>query len=353
MIFTVYLYSIAAGAVTGQKGLFNNSEDLLSFQQFHHIMNTMSHSHAVSLMVVVSLLWSIAGVVTRHLDSAPSFEVTFWRSAFTALTIAIFLTWTRGPALWRNLLHAPREIWISGICWSIMFTCFMVAITLTTVANVLIVMSLGPLITAIFARFFLHHTLPLVTWLAIGVAALGIIWMFLHEGDTTFTLVGSLVSFAIPVAAAINFTTLQHVGQGKNEQVAATEERPAPDMLQSVLIGAIISTLITLPMSLPLQASGHDLGLLSILGVFQLALPCLVLVHLSKVLSAPEISLLAQLEVIFGVTWAWLWAGEHLSLNALGGGALVLGALMVNELARIHRQRKVEEATLEYAKECH
>lgn len=222
----------------------------------------------------------------------------------------------------------------------------MVALTLTTVANVLIVMAMGPLITALFSRFFLRHRLHLVTWLAIGIAALGIIWMFLHETDTTFSLVGSLVSFAVPLAAAVNFTTLQHVGLVKSGQLARSEEGPVPDMLQSVLVGAILSTLATLPMAMPLQASGHDVGLLSLLGIFQLALPCLLLVHLSTVLSAPEISLLAQLEVIFGVTWAWLWAGEHLSLHTLSGGSLVLGALVVNELARIHRQRKFQQASL-------
>lgn len=51
--------------------------------------HTMSHLQAVSLMTVVTLLWSMAGVVTRHLDSAASFEVTFWRSAFKALALIV------------------------------------------------------------------------------------------------------------------------------------------------------------------------------------------------------------------------------------------------------------------------
>ena len=46
---------------------------------------TLSHRQAVLTMVGVTLLWSIAGVVTRHLESAASFEVTFWRSAANAL----------------------------------------------------------------------------------------------------------------------------------------------------------------------------------------------------------------------------------------------------------------------------
>lgn len=294
-------------------------------------------------MILVSLLWSVAGVVTRHLDSAPSFEVTFWRSTFNALALAVVLTSVRGGGFWRRLLYSPSAIWISGICWSIMFTAFMVAITLTTVANVLIVMALGPLITALFARFFLHHRLPVVTWLAIGAAGLGIVWMFLHEGGATFTLVGSLVALAVPLAAAVNFTILQHVGLDKRRPAIDTGAKPVQDMLQAVLIGAILSALVTLPVAWPFKASGHDLGLLALLGVFQLAVPCLLVVRLSRELPAPEISLLAQLEVVFGVTWAWLWAGEYLSVNTLIGGSLVLGALIANELARIFRYHKVKE----------
>jgi drug/metabolite transporter (DMT)-like permease len=228
-----------------------------------------------------------------------------------------------------------------------MFTAFMVAITLTTVANVLIVMAISPLITALFAHIFLHHRLQTVTWLAIAVAGLGIVWMFLYEGDATFSLIGSLVALAVPLAAAVNFTILQHVGLDKGK-VLAPDDEPVQDMLQAVLIGATLSALVTLPLSWPFQASAHDLGLLSLLGVFQLAIPCLLVVRLSRELPAPEISLLSLLEVIFGVAWAWLWAGEHLSTNTLSGGSLVLGALVANELARIIRERKAKGNILRY-----
>lgn len=296
-------------------------------------------------MVLAALLWSIAGVVTRHLDSAPSFEVNFWRSTFTALTLVIGLSLVHGPGFLRQLVYSPKVTWISGICWSIMFTAFMVAITLTTVANVLIVMALNPLITALFSRVFLHHRLPTITWLAIVVAGLGIVWMFLFERDATFSLTGSFVSLAIPLAAAVNYTTLQHVGHDKLCKRTPPEEEPERDMLQAVLIGAILSALATLPLAWPFQASNHDLGLLSLLGIFQLAIPCLLVVWVSRELSAPEISLLALLEVIFGVAWAWMWAGEHLSANAMLGGSLVLGALITNEVARIVSRKKLQLIT--------
>lgn len=303
----------------------------------------MSHSRAVLLMILVTLLWSIAGVVTRQLDSASGFELTFWRSAFNALALFIALRVIRGPDLWRRIVHSPSVVWVSGFCWSIMFTAFMVALTMTTVANVLIVMALMPLITALFSRLFLQYRLSMVTWVAIGVAIMGIAWMFIDGRGTTFSLLGSLVALSIPLAAACNFTILQHVGFKKETQALSSRGEPAHDMMLAVLIGAILSALATLPLSWPLQSSLHDIGLLSLLGVFQLALPCLLLVRVSRELSAPEITLLQPLEVIFGVIWAWLWAGEHLSLNTFCGGLLVLGALMTNELARILSSTTVQQ----------
>ena len=289
----------------------------------------MTHRRAVTLMVLVTLLWSIAGVVTRHLDAARSFEVTFWRSLFNALALAIGLTVLRGTGVWRGLLRPSRVLWASSLFWAVMFTAFMVALTLTTVANVLVTMAIGPMMTALFSRIFLGQRLPLRTWLAIFAAGAGIVWMFGAEAGNGASLLGSLVACAVPVAGAANWTLLQRVGESGAD---------APDMLPAVLIGSVISALATLPLAWPLQASAHDLGLLALLGTVQLALPCLLLVRLTRELPAAEIALLALLEVLFGVAWAWLGAGEQLSASVVMGGALVLGALVANQALALRRR---------------
>jgi drug/metabolite transporter (DMT)-like permease len=217
----------------------------------------MSHRRAVALMVLVTLLWSIAGVVTRQLEVARSFEVTFWRSAFNALALAGALSLMRGPALWRGLLRSGRAVWISSVCWAVMFTAFMLALTMTTVANVLVTMAIGPMITALFSRFFLGKQLPARTWLAILVAGAGIAWMFGLEVGQGGSLLGMLVASAVPLAGAVNWTVLQRVGESGEG---------APDMLPAVLIGALLSALFSLPLAWPLQASGHDLGLLALVS---------------------------------------------------------------------------------------
>ena len=286
-------------------------------------------------MVVATLLWSIAGVVARQLEAARSFEVTFWRSAFNALALLVLLSALRGPAaLWRSLRDGGRVLWLSGVAWAVMYTAFMLALTLTTVANVLVTMALAPLFTALLARLALKHRLATRTWGAILVAGLGIAWMYGSElsGGDPRHLLGTLVALAVPLAAAVNWTLLQHTasrGAGKSGH---------GDMLTAVLVGATLSALVTLPLALPFQASGHDLAWLGLLGVAQLAIPCLLAVTAARTLKAPEASLLSLLEVLFGVAWAWLGAGEAPSVAVLGGGALVLGALAANEALAMRRR---------------
>lgn len=280
------------------------------------------------LMVLVTLLWSIAGVVTRHLEAARSFEVTFWRSFSTALSLLLGLLVVKGAGLWYSLRQGDRWLWMSGICWAVMFTAFMLALTLTSVANVLVMMALGPLVTALFSRIFLGYALPGATWLAIILAGFGVAWMFAGEVGPGFSLAGVFVAGCVALAGAANWTLLQ--GAGKRQRV---------DMMPAVLIGACLSALTSLPLAWPVQASLHDVGLLALLGVVQLALPCLLVVRLSRELPAAEIALLGLLEVVFGVTWAWLWGGETPSPQVLVGGLLVLVALAANEALGFRRRQ--------------
>jgi len=91
----------------------------------------MTHRRAVALMVLATLMWSIAGVVTRHIEAARGFEMTFWRSVFTALALILALSVMRGAALWRGLAHAGWPLWVSGGCWAMMYIAFMLALSLT------------------------------------------------------------------------------------------------------------------------------------------------------------------------------------------------------------------------------
>jgi len=283
-----------------------------------------AHRRAIALMIVAATLWSIAGVVTRQLEFAGRWEVTFWRSLFAAAFVLAALLVTRGRSAWAAVRATGGYGVLSGAMWAIMFVAFMLALMTTTTANTLIVNSITPLITALLARAVLREPIAPRTWAAIALAIAGMLWMFGSgfAGGEPRHLAGMLIALAVPLAAAVNLVTLKHAGRSL-------------DLIPAVLLGAVFSAAVTLPFALPFTASAHDLFLLALLGCLQLGLPCMLMVRASPQLSAPEIALLALLEVVLGPLWAWLGAGEAPALATLAGGALVIAALFLNELAAL------------------
>ena len=287
--------------------------------------HTSAHRRAIVLMVVAPTLWSIAGVVTRHLSpelqAHGRFEITFWRSLFAALTVGIYLA-----AIRRDFVPALRRAGVpgmlSGAMWATMFVCFMLALTLTSTANTLVVLAVAPLVTALLARALLHARIARRTWFAIAIAMAGIVWMFAGNLriETPASVLGMLIAFGAPLASAINVVILKKRGV-------------AIDLVPAVFLGGAISAALMLPLMLPPIATARDIALLALLGVAQLGLPCMLLVVAARHLAATEVALLALLEVVLGPIWAWLGAGEIPASATLSGGVLVLLALIVNAVA--------------------
>lgn len=274
-------------------------------------------------MVLAPVLWSTAGVVTRHIDRAEPFEQVFWRSLCAFLFVALVLLFQR-VSLSSAIKKAGLAGLFSGAMWAVMFTAFVVALSLTTIANTLVVMSVAPLLTAFLSFLILKEKVSMRTWLAAGAAAVGIAWMF-HNGFVGGHLAGMLVALLIPLASAANLVALR---------AAAARV----DLVPAVMLGGALSCLIALPFALPFNASSSDLLLLAFLGVFQLGLPCMLLVIASRTLRPPEIALLSLLEVVLGPLWAWIGAGEAPGKATLYGGAIVLAALVLNEISTMRRK---------------
>jgi len=279
-------------------------------------------------MLVAPVLWSLGGVLTRQIEAPNPLELAFWRGLFCALFVAAALLAFRTGNPLATIRKAGRAGLISGLMWGLMFTVFIVALTLTTVANVLVMCALGPLCTALLALVVLREPIPSPTWIAIVAAAIGMGAMFGagFSADEPRHIWGTLLALAIPVAAAINVVVLRKAGAHL-------------DLMPAILLGAVLCMAASLPWAMPFKVSASDLGWLATLGVFQVGLPCMLLVLAARTLSAPEIALLGLLEVVLGPLWAWLGAGEVPGGATLAGGAVVLAALAGNEFALAARMR--------------
>lgn len=291
-----------------------------------HDDRPMTHARAVALMVGANVLWSTAGLVARLLESAQSWEVTFWRSLFAALSMAGILAVTRGREAWATVRAAGWPGVVSGLMFCTMFTCFMLAVTRTTVANTLVVNSLYPVFAAILGWAVLGQRLASHTWIAIAAAVGGMVWMF--ASGLGAGLSGTLIAFGVPIAAAINVVTLRKWGR-------------VVDLAPAVLLGGLFSAIVTLPFALPFRATAPDIAWLAGLGMFQLAVPCMMLVVASRYLPPAEVALLTLLEAVLGPLWAWLGVGETPAPATLVGGAIVLAAIAGNELVGLYGPEKL------------
>lgn len=285
---------------------------------------------ALILMVIAPVLWSTAGVVTRHLQKADAFEQVFWRSLFAFLFVFAVLLFTKKSPV-ESLKKSGRPGFISGFLWAVMFTAFVIALSLTSTANTLVVLSVSPLVTAMLAWLVLNEPVPARTWVAAAACAIGIGWMAASDfaAHGARDIAGMLVALMVPLAAATNFIILR--------AASARAERASIDLVPAVMLGAALSCLIALPLALPMQATVRDLGLLAFLGFFQLGLPCVLMVVATRTLLAPEVALLSLLEVVLGALWAWVFAEEIPATATLWGGGIVLAALIFNEIVGIGR----------------
>jgi drug/metabolite transporter (DMT)-like permease len=258
------------------------------------------------------------------MERAEPLEQVFWRSLFAFLFVGLALLFYFRTSPVKAARAAGLAGLFSGAMWAVMFTAFVIALSMTTTANTLVTMSISPLLTALCAWLLLSDPIPPRAWVAAAAASAGIAWMFASSMDDAGQVGGMLVALLVPLASALNLVALR-----------ASHARV--DLVPAVMLGGLLSALVALPLALPFSASPRDLLLLALLGVFQLGLPCMLLVVASRHLLAPELALLGLLEVVLGPLWAWLGAGEVPARATLLGGAVVLAALIGNELAAFRR----------------
>ena len=282
-----------------------------------------SRVSAAWLMVLCAVLWSSAGVLTRSLEASGGFELSFWRSFFCALAMLLILAVQERTRMLAPVMAMGWVGLLSGAMWAVMFTCFMLALTRTSVANTLLVIGLSPLLAALLGKLVLGESIARITWLAILAAAGGIWWM-VHDAVSTDGLTGMLIAMGVPLASAINLVMLRKMHASLN-------------LAPAVLIGALISSVAMLPLAWPVSTGARDLLILAFLGAFQLALPCWLMVRALGWLAPHEAALISLLEVILGPLWAWIFVGEATSPATLQGGGVVLAALVLNTLGTRRR----------------
>jgi drug/metabolite transporter (DMT)-like permease len=267
-----------------------------------------------------ALAWSIAGAMQRGLKIDTATQAS-GRAFFAFLALSAVVSYeSRRDG--KSPLAATRAIGRIGVamalCLAAASASFIIALNNASVASVLFIQALAPLVAVVLSQMFLGERATPRTWLAMFIAVAGVAIMVggPHLGSVTGLVFAGIMSFLFAVSIVLT-RYARHV---------------------SLAPGSALSQFIVFAVALPFASlsSIHrsDLVRLVILGVFQMGLGQLCFVIGARLISASETALLTLLEVVLGPVWVFLFYRENPGVATLIGGVVVLAAVVYQTTER-------------------
>lgn len=274
------------------------------------------------------LLLALAGVLVLSPDSlmvrlvvVDQWTHIFWRGlCFSGWLFVLLLVFDR-KNWWYYFRKITKAELIMAVFFAVGTISFVTAITHTTVAKVLIIISTTPIFTSILSYFFLSEKISLRTLLVSIMVLLTFVAMFAQNLEINSWL-GILASFI----SAIVMATVFVLSRRSKKSV----------MFAPLIISGFIAMLVSYPFSSLAQTDFYSFGVTFVLGLI-LAVAFILLTLAPKYLPAPEVSLVMLLETILGVAWAWIFLAEEPSLKVIIGGCFILSIMAINTILAIRK----------------
>jgi len=278
-------------------------------------------SSAMFFVLLAGLIWSFGPLVVRNINNAEliPWQYSLIRGSAIFLILNIYLFLNEGSRFTNNYQKIGFSGFIGGACLGIANITFVFSITTTTAAVTLMMLGAMPFVAALLAYIFLREKISVKTFIAMVIAATGIIFISLDskETGTLFGLINGLISSS----AFAGFTV-------------SLRWRKSVPKLTTVSLGGIIAASFSL-----LVLFFYDSNILISLKNTSLSalhgfLVCSALILYSanaKYLPAADLTLLSLTEVIGGIFWVWLpllGINEVPSINTLIGGMIIIIAIV-------------------------
>lgn len=270
----------------------------------------------VVFVLLAAVAWSTAGLLQRELSVDTATQLG-GRAAFAVLALLAFVAVSERGRVFRGFRAIGRPGIAVACSMAVASGVFIIALSHATVANVLFVQALAPLIAAALAMAFLGESLRVRTGLAMAVAVAGVVVMLGGPGRP------SLVGESLAVLSAFGFAVALVLTR-KHREISMG---PATCLSQLIVLAAAAV------FAHPGEIGGHDLALLFVFGSFQIGLGLMFLTIGARLIPAPEVALITLLEVVLGPLWVWLALSETPSRATLAGGAILVAAVATQALA--------------------
>ena len=282
-------------------------------------MNFVYKTPGYILCLLAGFCLSFGGPIIRSFETSNPWQILFWRSVFFILALIVFLILTYKKEAFNIVKRSGLPGVFGGLFLSFSFVGYIFAMTETTIANVVFIISTQTLFLAVFGYFFLKEKISLRSSFAIFLAMSGVILM-IGDSVSSGSLIGNLAALLIP----INFSIL----------IIFIRKNPKLDMIPAIFYSGILSAIYGFILSENIIISYKDLGLAFLLGVPQLAFGFIFVTIGSRTTPAATVGLLMLTESIFGPIWGWIIFTEIPPVSVFIAGFMIVTAVVVKSLER-------------------
>lgn len=262
-----------------------------------------------------------------RLIGADAYTIAFWRTLLAGATIGFGVLLFQGPGAFRGLMRPGWPIVIYILSLAISSNLFVVAVSMTSIANVVFIIAAMPAFAALFSLIFLGERLSRRTGMTIAAVAVGIAVIAYGSGDNArASLEGDLVALAVPAFFAIALT--------------AARKLKTVSLMPAITVSFLIGALALAPFATPMSVPAGDWGLVLLHGGVFIAASNALISMGPRYLPSAEVSLLILLESVLAPILAWVVVDEDPGRWAILGGSVVIGALAVSNLVALARRRR-------------
>jgi drug/metabolite transporter (DMT)-like permease len=266
------------------------------------------------LILMGAFFLSWGGLLIREWEGGDVWQILFWRSFFFNFTLILFLYFIYKKESFSIIKKSGFPGVLGGIAMAIGFTAYVFAMSTTTVANVLFIISTQTIWLALFGYLFLKEKISLKTLLSIILAMAGITVM-VGGSLSTGSLFGNLIALFIP----INFAFL----------ILLIRKYSNLDLEPALFYGGVIIMFFSLFMSETIIVSKHNLIVGFLLGSFQHAFGFVCIVIGARSTPAVVVGLLMLVETLLGPFWVWVFLNEIPPFSAFIGGAIIIASIII------------------------
>jgi drug/metabolite transporter (DMT)-like permease len=265
-------------------------------------------------VALAAVAWSSAGLLQRELSVDVGSQLA-GRALFAFLGLLLYVALAERRRTLRAFTGMGRGGVLVVLLLAISSASFLVALNHASVANVLFMQALAPMLAAGLG-LLVGDPVSRRTWIAMAIALAGVALMVGGPGSPG--ALGLVLSFAMTASFAA--------------ALVATRHHREVSMAPATCLSQLLVLLVAAPFAAPSTAGVQDALLLATLGIAQIGLGFVFLTIGGRLIPAGEVALITLLEIVLGPLWVWLVLSEQPSTVTIAGGAIVLAAVLLESI---------------------